>query len=165
MVKKHLFLKYTQTTNIRLIKGDPMGFSFFIERKENRMHSRSAVILVENNKVALIKRRKNGRTYYTFPGGKVESDETIEEAAVREAYEELGVHVRIGECVLALPYNGTQYYFTATKEHGVFGTGQGEEFQHQNAHNSYEAVWLSLCEIASIDLIPLEMKPWLARLI
>ena len=32
---------------------------------------------------------------WTFPGGFVEIDESVEEAAAREAYEETGVHVRV----------------------------------------------------------------------
>jgi ADP-ribose pyrophosphatase YjhB (NUDIX family) len=36
---------------------------------------------------------------WTFPGGFMEIDETVEECAVREAEEEVGVEVRLGELV------------------------------------------------------------------
>lgn len=36
---------------------------------------------------------------WTFPGGFMEIDETVEECAVREAMEEVGVQVKIGELV------------------------------------------------------------------
>lgn len=55
---------------------------------------RSAVVLVERDRVALIRRTRQGHTYYMFPGGGVELGETDEEAAVREAREELGVDVQ-----------------------------------------------------------------------
>jgi ADP-ribose pyrophosphatase YjhB (NUDIX family) len=36
---------------------------------------------------------------WTYPGGFMEIDETVEEGAVREAHEEVGVHVRLGDLV------------------------------------------------------------------
>src|SRR6266540_4217155 len=52
---------------------------------------RSAVIIVEHDQVALIERVRDRRTYYVFPGGTIEDGETAQAAAIREAYEELGV--------------------------------------------------------------------------
>jgi len=56
---------------------------------------RAAVVIVENGRVALIERVRDGRTYFVFPGGGVEVGETPENAAVREAEEELGVNVKL----------------------------------------------------------------------
>jgi len=55
------------------------------------------VVIVQAGRVALIKRVRAGRTYYLFPGGGVEEGETPEQAAIREAHEELGVEVELGE--------------------------------------------------------------------
>ncbi len=44
-------------------------------------------------KILLIKHRKNRR--WTQPGGHIEGNETPEEAAVREVYEETGLRVRL----------------------------------------------------------------------
>ena len=38
---------------------------------------RSAVILVKEEKVALIQRERGGMEYFLFPGGQVESGETL----------------------------------------------------------------------------------------
>lgn len=121
------------------------------------MHNRSAVILIEQGCVALIKRVKNGRCYYTFPGGKVEGNETLEAAAKREAFEELGLVVEIGRCFIAVPYNGTQYYYYATRQSGIFGRGTGEEFIDMKVHDTYEAVWMPLQELRRRDIIPVEV--------
>ena len=50
------------------------------------MRNRGAVILVENDKVALIRRTWDGIVYYVFPGGGIEDGETPEEATKREAF-------------------------------------------------------------------------------
>ena len=51
------------------------------------------IINPENKKILLIKHKKNRR--WTQPGGHIEYDETPEEAALREAYEETGLRVKL----------------------------------------------------------------------
>ena len=54
-------------------------------------------ILIKENSVLLIK-RKNSETFndlWSNPGGKVEEDESLEDACIRELYEELGINVKI----------------------------------------------------------------------
>ncbi len=55
------------------------------------MRTRAGIVLIEDNKVALIERHRAGLDYFVFPGGGVDEGETPEQAAVREAMEELGV--------------------------------------------------------------------------
>lgn len=120
------------------------------------MRNRGAVVIVENNKVALIRREKAGRVYYVFPGGKQEPGETIEQCAKREAFEELGVKVEIGELITQVPFNGIQYYFRAKIIGGQFGTGQGEEYM-ETTNGSYLPVWIELENLSSLDVIPKEV--------
>lgn len=51
------------------------------------------LIVLKNKKVLLLKRQNTGifDGFFSLPGGKWESHETMEEAAVREAREELGI--------------------------------------------------------------------------
>lgn len=55
-------------------------------------------MIVRDHNVALIRREREGATYYVFPGGGVEDWESFAATAVREAYEELGVRVRLVPC-------------------------------------------------------------------
>lgn len=120
------------------------------------MTDRGAVVLIEQDKVALIRREKKERVYYVFPGGKQEIGETIEQCAKREAFEELGVEVDIGELLTTVPFNGTQYYFFAKIIGGQFGTGQAEEFLEQDG-GTYLPLWLPLSELDGKTVIPYEV--------
>ena len=59
------------------------------------IRNRGAAIIVQEGKIALIKRIREEETYYVFPGGGIEEGETPEEATKREVYEELGVHIQV----------------------------------------------------------------------
>ncbi|XKK25588.1 NUDIX domain-containing protein [Bacillus sp. CB62A.1] len=59
------------------------------------IRNRGAAIIVQEGKIALIKRIREEETYYVFPGGGVEEGETPEEATKREVYEELGLHIKV----------------------------------------------------------------------
>lgn len=51
-------------------------------------------IINKEDKVLMIKRaKKEGKLEWAFPGGKVEENETKEEACIREVFEETGIHV------------------------------------------------------------------------
>ena len=109
------------------------------------MRNRSAFVIIENNKVALIKRTRDGKVYYVFPGGGIEQGESPELAAIRETFEELGVHINIKEAFGIIHFNGFQHYFHSEIIGGTFGTGTGEEFTHKDRNRgTYEPVWVEL---------------------
>ncbi|MDL2341908.1 MAG: NUDIX hydrolase [Patescibacteria group bacterium] len=53
------------------------------------------VIVDDYGRILLLHRSSGKFTHWELPGGKIERDETAEEAAVRELAEELGVDVRL----------------------------------------------------------------------
>lgn len=58
------------------------------------------VVIVEDGRLLVIKRgREPGRGLWAVPGGKVRRGETLVEAAEREAHEETGLRVQVGEVV------------------------------------------------------------------
>ena len=126
---------------------------------------RSAVIIIEDERVAMIQRLRGGHTYYLFPGGGVEPGETIEEAAIREAYEELGLHIQLGPLVAEVEFcnpelvDRTQYYYLSHSIEGKFGTGEGEELSSspQSLRGSYRPVWLPLIDLRNHDVRPKEL--------
>ena len=114
------------------------------------------VILLKEHAVLLIKRVKNDRTYYVFPGGRAEQGETPEMTAMREAYEELGVQVKLDDCFETVCFSEVQqYYFLATIVGGELGTGQAEEFT--TGEGTYELEWLPVEELNKYPIIPTEI--------
>ena len=86
-------------------------------------------ILNDNNEVLLIKvMRGVSKGYWNAPGGKLEDNETIEESAIRETEEEIGIKVfnlkPMGIIEFVAPEKKDNeskcYIFTTTKYEGNF---------------------------------------------
>lgn len=121
------------------------------------MRTRAGIILIENDKVALIERHRAGLDYYVFPGGGVDEGETPRQAAVREAMEELGVDVRLKQKVAVIHFGqSTQVYFLAERTGGEFGTGTGEEYTDANPDDPEEGVYIPVW--MPIDDLPKHKK-------
>jgi 8-oxo-dGTP diphosphatase len=129
------------------------------------MRSRSAIILIEDNKLALIERHRAGLRYFTFPGGGVDEGESPQQAAIREAEEELGILVEIKQKAAEVIFNGnTQYYFLVEKLSGEFGTGTGEEYgEYDPVHGTYHPIWMPLTDVLSNNIVPRELADLVVR--
>ena len=120
------------------------------------IRNRGGAIIVQEGKIALIKRIREGETYYVFPGGGIEEGETAEEATKREIYEELGVHIKVEHLIAKVEYKGTEYYFNAHIIGGVFGSGKAEEFEIKD-RGSYIPLWLPIQELEKVNIKPYEV--------
>lgn len=90
---------------------------------------RAGVLLVRNGRVALIERHRDGEHYYVAPGGGVELGESRQDAAVREAREELGIDVRLLHVALIVESvargRSRQYFWNAEADTEEFGPMAG----------------------------------------
>jgi 8-oxo-dGTP diphosphatase len=122
------------------------------------MRVRAGVVLIQEGKVALIERHRAGLDYFVFPGGGVDEGESPEQAAVREAMEELGIEVAIKQKVaeIHLGPNSRQVYFLVEQTGGVFGTGAGEEYTDSNPNHPDEGIYVPVW--MAIDALPLHQN-------
>jgi len=121
--------------------------------------------VVKQGHLLAIKRTKPQETYWVLPGGKIEVGETIEDALIREAKEELGVVVLPLRQFVNLP-NGKkeligqiEYFYICDIKEGVLGTGDGPEFlPNSGYHGKYDISWIALDDLLTFDLRPHEVR-------
>lgn len=118
---------------------------------------RVGAFITKGKKLLLMYRFKPDHgVYYAIPGGKVEQDETLHQALIREIKEETNLDIEIGEPVLEFYNNfndSKQIYFTVT----TF-TGEpeiiGPEHERNNATNQYQLQWHAFKQLAALNIVP-----------
>lgn len=119
------------------------------------------VFVVEDGKIlTFLRGRRDKRTdemfqYYSFPGGEVNKGETVEQAAVRETKEEMGVDIALGPKVAIQNLDGfVNHAFSATIVSGVPQLmPDSEEVFFSSRHNTYEVQWVPVSELTPENLI------------
>jgi 8-oxo-dGTP pyrophosphatase MutT (NUDIX family) len=121
--------------------------------KRTFIRIRAGIVLIQQNQVALIERHRAGLDYFVFPGGGVDEGESAEQAAIREAMEELGIEVTIKRKVaeVLIGRRSRQVYFLVEQTGGEFGTGAGEEYTDSDPNDPeegiYVPVWMPIEEL------------------
>lgn len=123
-----------------------------------------AVILTEDEQyVYLLLRRKKKKdkllTYYAIPGGKIEENETAEDAVKRELKEEFSVEIELlGYLGENKTKNGIDYHYHAKIIKGIPQLG-GEEKEQNNENNYYEIKKVSIKELrnSKINILPINI--------
>lgn len=124
---------------------------------------RAGVLIVRDHHLALIEREHAGRRYWVVPGGGIEQGESVAEAALREAGEELGVDVLLGRLRIRIDHregDGSvqrQWYFDASVDNDEIQV-VGPELASNRG--SYKAVWMPLQEIDADLTLPSAVVRW-----
>ncbi|HZG68460.1 MAG TPA: NUDIX domain-containing protein [Herpetosiphonaceae bacterium] len=94
------------------------------------MADRACVVIVEHNQLLMVRQTYQGRTFWTFPGGSIEPEETPEAAAIRETKEETCLEIDIVRLLYETAREtstGTYYCFLGRIIGGVAALGQDPE--------------------------------------
>lgn len=119
---------------------------------------RARAIILQDEKIISMYREREGRIFYTFPGGGMEGNETEEECVVREVFEEYGIKIKpIKKLYTYENKNGIEQFYLCEWISGEFGTGQGEEYQENRNNGIYIPKFIDISNIPNLPLMPPEV--------
>ncbi len=111
-----------------------------------------AAIIVHDNKIFATQRGygdfKGG---WEFPGGKIEPEETPQEALKREIMEELGIEIMVGELIDTVEYDYPTFHLSMQCFWSKVISGNPILREHEAAK------WLTKEELYSVDWLPADV--------
>ena len=115
----------------------------------------AAVILRQNNGKDEIFATQRGYGEFEggweFPGGKIESGETPQEALVREIKEELDADISVGDLIVTVEYDNPNFHLSMD----CFWCRLQSDHVELNEHE--DAKWLSKEELDSVEWLPADV--------
>ncbi len=124
--------------------------------------TRAGLILIQNQNIALIERHGFKEHYFILPGGQVDEGESLQQALIREAMEELGITVEPQKLVAVVTFNHKpQYYYQVRVVGGIFGSGCGPEMMglYPPEHGTYFPMWMPRNRIRLSNIRPTPLIP------
>jgi len=130
-----------------------------LSEQNKTMRQRVAAIIIKDDKILLIRRFKDGKEYFVFPGGGIEKGESPEEVIVREAQEELGLKIEIEKLLFKINNLGNDEFYFLVKEFSGTPKLGGPEKERMSKNNQYFIEWKKLSEISNLsNLYPEEAR-------
>lgn len=127
-----------------------------MEEIEKRKSSRA--IIFRNGKMVSMYREREGRKFYTFPGGGVEKGETFEDCVKREVFEEFGLTVEpLKEVYIYESEKSIEHFFVCKWLKGKLGDGAGEEYEKDRNRGIYIQTAIAIKDIPNLPLMPPEV--------
>lgn len=113
-----------------------------------------AAIIYDKNDRILITQRVDGQFngLWEFPGGKIEQNETNQEALIREIKEELNIDIQVKEFVTTVNYAYPNFYL----EMHVYKCSIIKGQINLSVHSGYR--WISKDELNFIEWVPADIE-------
>lgn len=108
----------------------------------------AAVILQDGKLFATQRGYGEWKDWWEFPGGKIESGETPEEALKREIREELATEIEVKELLTTIDYDYPKFHLTMHCFLCTILNGQPSLLEHEDAR------WLEMNEVNSVRWLP-----------
>lgn len=128
------------------------------------MGKAARAIIIENGQILVMKRIKQGNEYYTLVGGRLNADETPEQAVIREVREETGLEVTSAQLVFTEnhpePYNDQFIFVCQVAPHGEVAIQPTSEEGMMNRIeiNIHEPEWVSLQNFARLPFSTMQLQ-------
>ena len=136
------------------------------------------IVIVDGDKLLVVKRKRADKEYYVFPGGHIDEGETSRKAAVREIMEETNLKTEVVRGLYKYDYkgenygNGMQTFFLMNYKSGSVAKTDAEEYSQCSAETiypdgqkrgTYEPMLVPLKDLKSLDLRPACLKKQLIK--
>ena len=108
----------------------------------------AAVILQDGKLFATQRGYGEWKDWWEFPGGKIESGETPEEALKREIREELATEIEVKELLTTIDYDYSKFHLTMHCYLCTILSCQPSLLEHEDAR------WLEMNEVNSVRWLP-----------
>lgn len=112
-----------------------------------------AAVICKDNKIFATQRGygefKDG---WEFPGGKIEPEETPQQALVREIREELDTEITVGEKIGTVEYDYPDFHLSMEVFFATVKSGKLSLLEHEDAR------WLTKENLASVDWLPADLQ-------
>ena len=120
-----------------------------------------ALILDRAGRYLLLRRSSRSKANggrWDFPGGKIALGETIDQALLREIYEETGLQVSLlrvaGAAQSDLPHRVVAYLIFEAQS-------DTDQVRLSDEHDQF--IWVSKCDLSSVDVVP-QFRPFIESL-
>ncbi len=112
-----------------------------------------AAVIMDGNKIFATQRGYGEwKDWWEFPGGKIEQDETPEQALQREIREELATEIIIGDRLITVDYDYPDFHLTMRCFRCGIASGSLTLLEHEAAR------WLTVSELHSVKWLPADLE-------
>jgi len=131
------------------------------KQRDSRVSVRVALVILLDGKLLLALHEKEGRSYWVFPGGRVQYGETLEACGRRELMEETNLRIRVGHLLYV-----TDRQSGETQEVGVYFRGypaggemsMGMDPEAAGRHVLRRLALVTAQEFRDLEVLPPEVK-------
>jgi len=133
------------------------------------MANAARAIIIEDGKMLLMHRNKNGKQYFTLVGGRLQDQEAPEQALAREVKEETGLDVV--KCRLVYleehsePYNNQYIFVCELAPHGeaVIQSTSEEALLNRISTNIHQPVWVDVASFSGLPFLTMNLQAVIAK--
>ena len=115
--------------------------------------SRAQCLVHRQKEILMVKHRHKGEEWWCLPGGRIEADETPEQAALRELWEECRVQGTVIRLTSVVTFAPNDQYYTYLIEIGAQTVSLGSDPELNRNQILVDIAWISLNELTERDRV------------
>ena len=115
--------------------------------------SRAQCLVHKEKRILMVKHRHKGEEWWCLPGGRIEADETPEQAALRELREECRVQGTIIRPTSVVTFALNDQYYTYLIEIGTQVVSLGSDPELKANQVLVDVAWIGLNELTERDRV------------